>query len=101
MVLEPCGVAKLIPGEYWADYARRVGTELQRRRIERGLSQERLAAAAGITRYTYQKMEKGESAPGSPLNPSLHSIMAVAQQLDVTLDELLPQPWPDLSGRGL
>lgn len=94
-------MAKLAPGDYWAEYARRVGTELQRRRVARGLSQERLAAAAGITRYTYQKMEKGESSPGAPLNPSLHSIMAVAQQLDVTLDELLPQPWPDLSRRGL
>ncbi len=91
-------MAKLIPGGDWNDYARRLGTELQRRRIELGMSQERLAAAAGITRYTYQKLEKGESAPGSPSNPSLRTLMAVAQQLDLTLDELLPKPWPDLSG---
>ncbi|MGJ0202576.1 helix-turn-helix domain-containing protein [Leucobacter sp. gxy201] len=89
-------MAKHIPGEHWVEYARDIGTRLQRRRIELGVSQERLAASAGITRYTYQKLEKGESAPGTPANPSLRTIMAVAQQLGCTLDELLPEPWPDL-----
>ncbi|RGE19813.1 helix-turn-helix domain-containing protein [Leucobacter sp. wl10] len=91
-------MAKQSPGPEWIPYARQLGTELQRLRIARGLSQEHLAYAAGITRYTYQKLERGESSPGSPANPSLRNIMAIAQQLDVTLDELLPKPWPDLGG---
>lgn len=76
-----------------------MGAALHRLRIERGLSQEELAYTAGITRYTYQKLEKGESAPGSPANPSLRNILALSQQLGVTLDELLPQPWPDFTER--
>ncbi|MBK0419914.1 helix-turn-helix transcriptional regulator [Leucobacter sp. CSA1] len=91
-------MAKQRPEETWDEFARRLGTRLQQRRIEHGFSQERLAHAAGITRYTYQKLEKGESSPGRPANPSLRNIMAVAQQLEVTLDELLPAPWPDLGG---
>ena len=67
--------------------------------MEQGLSQERLAYTAGITRYTYQKLEKGESSPSSPANPTLRTLMAVAQQLDTTLDELLPAPWPNLRAR--
>ncbi len=82
----------------WVGYAQALGARLHRLRIEQGFSQERLAYSAGITRYTYQKLEKGESAPGTPANPTLRNLMAIAQQLDVTLDTLLPQPWPDLSG---
>ena len=83
----------------WTTYTRELGSRLHRLRIEHGLSQERLAYSAGITRYTYQKLEKGESAPGTPANPTLRNLMAIAQQLDVALDSLLPQPWPDLRGR--
>lgn len=34
--------------------------------------------------------------PETPTNPSLRNIMAIAQVLGVTLDRLVPQPWPDL-----
>lgn len=80
----------------WEAFTRELGTRIQRLRVDSGLSQERLAYAAGITRFTYQKLEKGESTPGSPANPTLRTLMALAQQLEVTLDELLPLPWPDL-----
>lgn len=80
----------------WDTFTRELGTRIQRLRVDRGLSQERLAYAAGITRFTYQKLEKGESTPGSPANPTLKTLMALAQQLGVGLDELLPAPWPDL-----
>ncbi len=30
-----------------------------------------MAYRAGLTRYTYQKYEKGESRPGHPANPTL------------------------------
>lgn len=90
-------MTKQTPGGSWNAYAKDLGTRLHRFRIERGLSQEHLAYLSGITRYTYQKLEKGESAPGSPANPSLRNIMAIAQQFDISLDQLLPPPWPDLT----
>ena len=52
-----------------------------------------------LSRYTYQKFEKGESKPGTPANPSLHNIMAIAQVPNITLDELLPAEWPDLRAK--
>jgi transcriptional regulator with XRE-family HTH domain len=76
---------------------RALGQELNRRRHELGLTQERLAYAAGLTRYHYQQLEKGESKPGTPANPGLRNILALAQVLDVTLAELLPTPVPDVT----
>ena len=96
---DTCPVTEQPSSPDWTTYTRDLGSRLHRLRIEHGFSQERLAYSAGITRYTYQKLEKGESAPGTPANPTLRNLMAIAQQLDVTLDELLPQPWPDLRGR--
>lgn len=84
----------------WGDFAAALGVELQRRRAERRLSQEQLAYAAGLSRYTYQKFEAGHSAPGTPANPSLRNVMALCQVLGITLDELLPRAWPDLRPRG-
>ena len=84
------------PSASWARYALEFGHSLKRHRSARGLSQEQLAYAAGLSRYTYQKFERGESMPGSPANPSLRNVMALAQVLEVSLDDLLPKPWPDL-----
>jgi transcriptional regulator with XRE-family HTH domain len=69
---------------------------IQRLRVARGLSQENVAYAAGISRYTFQKLEKGESAPNRAANPSLRNVMAVAQVLGTTVDALLPEEWPEL-----
>lgn len=60
------------------------------------MSQEDVAYAAGLSRYTYQKLEKGESQPGTPANPSLRNVMALAQVLEVPLERLLPKEPPDL-----
>lgn len=79
---------------YWA-YAADLGVALARARERRGFSQERLAAAAGITAFTYRKIEKGVSNPGSPSNPQLHTLLALAEVLDVPLKSLLP---PDPGG---
>lgn len=78
-------------------FAREIGVRLQRLRIARGLSQERLAHLAGISTYTYQKFEKGESKPDTPMNPRLFTILALAQALGVVLEEILPTDWPDLT----
>ena len=80
----------------WAAYMRTVGINIQRERIRHGMSQERLAYSAGLSRLTYQQLEKGESRPHTPANPSLKNIMAIAQVLDIPLDLLLPSDWPDL-----
>jgi transcriptional regulator with XRE-family HTH domain len=92
-------VARRRPAGTWADFAVELGLNLQRLRVERGLSQEHLAYAAGLSRYTYQKFEKGESAPGTAANPSLRNVMALAQVLGVSLDALVPQRWPDLRAK--
>lgn len=83
----------------WDEYGREIGVRLQRARERRGLSQERTAHLAGIASYTYQKLEKGESRPGSPLNPRLSTLLALCQVLEVPLVELVPEPTPDVRAR--
>ena len=80
-----------------AEFSRAIGLTLQRLRLERGYSQERLAHMAGISSYTYQKFEKGESKPGTPMNPRLFTLLSLAEVLSVGLDELIPTDWPDLT----
>lgn len=80
----------------WGDYAGQLATNLQRLRLERGLSQEDVAYRSGLTRYTYQKYEKGESKPGTPANPTIRTLLAMSQALDVDLTEILPPDAPDL-----
>jgi len=67
---------------------------LQRARERKGLSQERTAHLAGIAGYTYQKFEKGESRPGTPLNPRLSTLVSLCEVLELRLEELLPDPKP-------
>lgn len=69
-----------------------MGHRLHRARLERGLSQERLAAAADITTFTYRKLEKGESNPGTPANPRLRTLVALAEVLELDLGQLLNSP---------
>ena len=78
----------------WEEFGREIGIRLQRARERAGLSQERTAHLAGIASYTYQKFEKGESRPGSPLNPRLSTLLALCRVLDVRLEDLLPDPAP-------
>jgi transcriptional regulator with XRE-family HTH domain len=78
----------------WEEFGREIGVRLQRARELRGLSQERTAHLAGIASYTYQKFEKGESRPGSPLNPRLSTLLALCRVLEVRLEDLVPDPAP-------
>ncbi|WP_460853093.1 helix-turn-helix domain-containing protein [Nocardioides montaniterrae] len=82
----------------WEQYARQLGTNLQRARMARGLSQEKVAHLAGIAGFTYQKFEKGESRPGTPMNPRLTTIIALSQVLEVPIVDLLPKDLPPLGG---
>lgn len=90
-------MSKKRPSGTWPELAKQLGMTLQRLRVERGLSQEQVAYAAGVSRATYQKFERGEAQHELPANPSLRNTMAVAQVLGVGLDDLLPPPWPDLT----
>lgn len=74
----------------WGRYARELGIRLHRERLHRGLSQERLAVAAGITAFTYRKLEKGESNPGASANPRLRTLVALAEVIGVPVASLLP-----------
>ena len=77
----------------WSDYAGQLAANLRRLRAEAGLSQEDVAYRSGLTRYTY---EKGESKPGTPANPTIRTLLAMSQALDVELTEILPPHAPDL-----
>lgn len=83
----------------WSDYARELGTNIARARTAKGYSQDRVAADAGLSRYTYWKLERGQSNPETPANPSLRNVLAIAQALDVGLSDLLPDHTPDLHSR--
>lgn len=87
-----------IEGE-WSAYTQRFATSLRSARERAGLSQEDVAYRAGLTRYTYQKYEKGESRPGHPANPTLRTILALSQVLETSLAALLPGDVPDLRSR--
>ncbi len=89
------GVAQRQEPDAWTAYVQALANNLHRARIAKGLSQEGLAHEAGITRFTYQKLEKGESNPGKPANPSLRLVMALAAVLGVELAELLPPGNPE------
>mgnify|MGYP002025972878 CR=1 FL=1 len=80
----------------WSDYVGQLATNLRRLRAQACLSQEDVAYRSGLTRYTYQKYEKGESKPGTPANPTIRTLLAMSQTLGVELTEILPADAPDL-----
>ena len=85
------------PETPWESYARELGKNLQRARAERDISQERAAHAAGISAFTYRKLEKGQSNPGTPANPRLHTLVALAEVLDVEVHDLIPRGRPGIA----
>ena len=75
--------------EQWWPIARQLGLRLQRARFARGVRLVAVPHAAGISTYTYQKFEKGESRPGTPMNPRLRTLIALATALDMQVEELV------------
>lgn len=67
----------------------KLADRLRNLREKSGLSQENVAHRAGISAYTYQKFEKGESKPGTPMNPRLYTLLSLARVFNVDVVELL------------
>lgn len=83
----------------WTQYTREFEMNLRRIRAQRGFSQERVAYDAGMSRLQYQRLEGGGASTDRPANPTAKTLIALATVLDVSIDELLPAPWPDLRAR--
>lgn len=94
-IVRDAGSVSTPENEPWTDYVEALGVALARARAHRGLSQERVAHAAGISTFTYRKLEKGESNPGTPANPRLRTLASLAEVLGVPLASILP---PDVPG---
>ena len=73
--------------------ARQLGATLRRLREERGLSQERLAYRAGITKNQVQLIEAGRSSgrkdAEGPSNPRMATLVGIAEALELRPSELL------------
>lgn len=76
----------------WTDFARELGVRMLRARAEKQMSQEQVAHAAGLATFTYRKLEKGESNPGTAANPRLRTLVALAEVLEIPLSDLVPLP---------
>lgn len=74
----------------WAAFARRLGDNLGRLREERGFSQEQTIARAGISRQTYQRIERGALPLNKVANPTLSTLLAICSALDVDINEVIP-----------
>ena len=74
-----------------AEVSPRLAMRLRTLRTESGMSQEAVAHSAGISTYTYQKFEKGESKPGTLMNPRLSTLLALAKTFGVDINDLLSE----------
>lgn len=92
-------MTRATPSADWSDFAVELGWQLQVARMNANLSQERVAHEAGVSRYTYQKLERGIARPGAPANPTLRTLLAVCQVIGVNPSDVLPSTTPDLRTR--
>jgi transcriptional regulator with XRE-family HTH domain len=69
-----------------AAHADNLGRNIAQLRAARGLSQQQIARIAGIPRATWANLESGAA------NPTLAVLVAVAQALQVRLEELIEPP---------
>ncbi|MDU0344672.1 helix-turn-helix transcriptional regulator [Microbacterium sp. KSW2-29] len=76
----------------WSEFARELGVRLLRARAEKHLSQEQVAHAAGLATFTYRKLEKGESNPGTAANPRLRTLVLLSEVLGIPFRDLVPTP---------
>lgn len=73
--------------------ARSLGNAIRRFRRAKGLSQEELAQASGITRNHLSLLEAGQPSSrrnDAPANPRVSTLVAIAAALEVPVLELVP-----------
>lgn len=68
------------------DYLMNIGEIVKHYRCERGLSQQDLAAAAGVSYPRISEIERGHA------NPTIRTLAEIAKQLDVELHQLFVAP---------
>lgn len=68
--------------------ASRAATPLRALRVARGISQERMATAIGISLATYRRLESGRM-----INPPLRYLVNAALVLAVELDDVVDPKW--------
>lgn len=66
-----------------------LGTIIQKKRAERGLSQEQLAEQVGVSRQAVSKWEVGDAIPDTD------KLVPLARALGITVDELLGNAPPE------
>ena len=74
----------------------RLGHTIRCLRQEGGLSQEQVAHSAGITVYTYGSIERGRTPRGHDINPTLDTLLRIANALNTPLLLELSAPNEDL-----
>jgi XRE family transcriptional regulator, regulator of sulfur utilization len=63
------------------------GAAVRRLRLERGLSQERLAEGAGVSQRYLSVLERGENSP------TLNVVFRLCEALDISPSKLLDDVW--------
>jgi transcriptional regulator with XRE-family HTH domain len=81
----------------WAEFAQALGRNVARAREAAGLSQERAAAVAGLSKYGLGLLEQGVQRPDNAANPKLRTLVALSHALGVELSDLIPADSPDIT----
>lgn len=90
-------IAVVPHSEVERELANALGRRLLGLREERGLTQEALAEASGMSRNHYQLLESGLSNRKTrrPANPRLSTLVALSNVLGVTVPELIEAIFSD------
>lgn len=76
-----------------------IGRRLSRRRVEMALTQADLAAEAGVSKRTLERIEAGQSVQTTTLIRTLR-VMGLLEALDAAIPEVGPRPMDLLKLRG-
>lgn len=83
-------MSQSIPASTWAAFVQQFGDAITKAREERGWSQEQMIAITGLSRQTYQRVERGALPATNVANPTLRTILAIVCALEVELSDLIP-----------
>ena len=75
---------------HWASYGHCLGENLRQLRTMRGLSQDRLAELAGVSRNQISNIERNENSSRRSADPVLSTLYRLARALHVPPAALLP-----------